>query len=95
MIDHAKLQTLVKQTYATVNELEAMFPGRHFTPDGQMVDSLGERLVADAYRLELKTAPASNRWPPETRDGRRPELRHVTNSTSRYFLKWKKNSNLR
>lgn len=34
-----------------------MFPGRHFTPDSQMVGSLGECLVADAYHLELKTAP--------------------------------------
>jgi hypothetical protein len=55
-IDHDHFQTLVKQLYATVHELEAMFPGRHFTPDGHMVGSLGEALVADAYNLELKTA---------------------------------------
>ncbi len=30
-----------------------MFPGRHFTPDGHMVGSIGECLVADAYGLEL------------------------------------------
>ena len=36
-----------------------MFPGRHFTPDGHMVGSLGECLVADAYDLELM--PASNK----------------------------------
>ena len=56
MIDHDKFRGLVTQLYATVNELEAMFPGRHFTPDGHMVGSLGECLVADAYNLELKTA---------------------------------------
>ncbi|HBN74523.1 MAG TPA: hypothetical protein DD473_01625 [Planctomycetaceae bacterium] len=56
MINHDKFQALVKQLYATVNELEAMFPGRHFTPDGHMVGSLGECLVADAYDLQLKTA---------------------------------------
>lgn len=56
MIDHRKFRILVKQLYATVNELETMFPGRHFTPDGHMVGSLGEALVADAYGLELKTA---------------------------------------
>ncbi len=33
-----------------------MFPGRHFTPDGHMVGSIGECLVADAYGLELMTA---------------------------------------
>lgn len=56
MINHTKFCTLVNQLYATVNELEAMFPGRHFTPDGHMVGSLGECLVADAYNLELKAA---------------------------------------
>jgi hypothetical protein len=56
MIDHNKLQSLVKQLYATVHELEAMFPGRHFTPDGHMVGSLGECLVADAYCLQLRGA---------------------------------------
>lgn len=56
MIDQAKFQTLVKQLYAAANELEQMFPGRHFTPDGHMVGSIGECLVADAYGLELKTA---------------------------------------
>lgn len=55
-IDHDKLQALVKGLYATVRELERMFPGRHFTPDGHMVGSLGECLVADAYGLELVTA---------------------------------------
>lgn len=56
MIDHDKFRTLVKQLYATVSDLEAMFPGRHFTPDGHMIGSLGECLVADAYNLDLKTA---------------------------------------
>lgn len=56
MIDHDKFQQLVKRLYATVGDLEEMFPGRHFTPDGHMVGSLGECLVADAYGLELKTA---------------------------------------
>lgn len=56
MINHAKFRALVQQLYATVAELEAMFPGRHFTPDGHMVGSLGECLVADAYKLELKAA---------------------------------------
>lgn len=46
----------MKKLYATVKELELMFPGRHFTPDGHMVGSLGECLVADAYGLELQTA---------------------------------------
>ena len=56
MIDHEKFMTLIKKLYSTVSELEGMFPGRHFTPDGHMVGSIGECLVADAYRLDLMTA---------------------------------------
>jgi len=56
MLDHKKFRTLIKQLYSTVAELEEMFPGRHFTPDGHMVGSIGECLVADAYNLELLTA---------------------------------------
>lgn len=55
-MDHTKFQALVKELYSTVSSLEEMFPGRHFTPDGHMVGSLGECLVADAYGLELMTA---------------------------------------
>ncbi|EJB5271598.1 hypothetical protein IOC44_07835 [Vibrio vulnificus] len=55
-MDHEKFRSLVKDLYKTVSELENMFPGRHFTPDGHMVGSLGECLVADAYGLELLTA---------------------------------------
>ena len=56
IMDHITFQKLVGNLYETVRELETMFPGRHFTPDGHMVGSLGECLVADAYDLELMTA---------------------------------------
>jgi hypothetical protein len=55
-MDHEKFQSLIKQLYSTVAELEEMFPGRHFTPDGHMVGSIGECLVSDAYGLILETA---------------------------------------
>ncbi len=55
-MDHNRFRQLVKQLYATVHELESLFPGRHFTPDGHMVGSIGECLVADAYGLTLMTA---------------------------------------
>ena len=57
-IDHEQLSNLVSQLYRTVGELEQMFPGRKFTPDGHLVGSLGECLIADAFDLELM--PASN-----------------------------------
>lgn len=55
-MDHNEFQRLIKQLYSTVSDLESMFPGRHFTPDGHMVGSIGECLVADAYGLELMAA---------------------------------------
>ena len=55
-MDHDKFRSLVKSLYSTVGELETMFPGRHFTPDGHMVGSIGECLVADVYDLDLMVA---------------------------------------
>lgn len=52
-MNHDHFQSQVKNIYKAVSELEAMFPGRSFTPDGHMVGSLGECLVADAYNLKL------------------------------------------
>lgn len=74
MIDHTRLKSLVNTLYETVHALEQMFPGRHFTPDGHMVGSLGECLVADAYDLTLQTA--SNRgYDALTRGGVKVEIK--------------------
>ena len=51
-----KFQVLVRKLYDIVDELEEMFPGRSFTPDGHMVGSMGECLVAEAHGLELQEA---------------------------------------
>lgn len=60
-----------------------MFPGRHFTPDGHMVGSIGECLVADAYNLELKTA-SNKGYDAVTQDGVQVEIK-ATQSTSVAF----------
>src|SRR4051812_22617685 len=49
---------LIRQIYQIVDRLEALFPGRHFTPDGHMVGSIGEVLAAARYGLELMPASA-------------------------------------
>ncbi|MBA2490816.1 MAG: hypothetical protein H0V34_03620 [Gammaproteobacteria bacterium] len=49
---------LLQAIYGAVDELEKMFPGRHFTPDGHMIGSLGEALAAHHYKIELSTASA-------------------------------------
>lgn len=60
-----------------------MFPGRHFTPDGHMVGSIGECLVADAYGLELKTA-SNKGFDATARDGKEVEIK-ATQSKSVAF----------
>tara|TARA_R110002072_G_scaffold302988_1_gene490742 strand:+ start:3023 stop:3478 length:456 start_codon:yes stop_codon:yes gene_type:complete len=83
MIDHEKFQTLIKQLYSTVGELEAMFPGRHFTPDGHMIGSIGECLVADAYCLELMTS-SNKGYDAVSQSGKQVEIK-ATQSNSAAF----------
>lgn len=54
LIEH--MYTKITEIYAIVVELERTFPGRHFTPDGHMVGSIGEVLAAYIYDLKLFTA---------------------------------------
>jgi len=82
-MDQNKFQGLIKQLYATVNELESMFPGRHFTPDGHMVGSIGECFVANAYGLDLKTA-SNKGFDATTDDGKQVEIK-ATQSKSVAF----------
>jgi hypothetical protein len=48
-----RFSELLKQIYSAVAGLEEMFPGRHFTPDGHMVGSIGEAIAAYHYGVEL------------------------------------------
>ena len=50
-----------------------MFPGRHFTPDGHLVGSLGECLAAYHYGLEL--LPASSPGVDAMKNGRNIEIK--------------------
>ena len=48
----------IKELYEISAELERLFPGRHYTPDGHMIGSIGEALAASYYGLELVPASA-------------------------------------
>lgn len=61
IMDERRFPELIKDLYRLVGELEAMFPGRHFTPDGHMVGSMGECLAAYYYDLELLPASSEGR----------------------------------
>lgn len=47
------LRSIVRDIYHAVAELEGLYPGRRFTPDGHMVGSLGEVVAAERYCLNL------------------------------------------
>lgn len=51
-----EVPAIVRDIYKHVRRLEAMFPGRKFTPDGHLVGSIGEVLAAHRYGLELLEA---------------------------------------
>src|SRR5258706_2752487 len=57
-MDKTRFPQLLQAIYDAVDELEAMFPGRHFTPDGHLVGSLGEALASFHYGVELSPASA-------------------------------------
>ena len=59
------IPALLKRLYEIVAELEGLYPGRKFTPDGHLVGSLGEVIAAHDYGLELLEASA------ETHDARK------------------------
>ena len=51
-----RLPEPVARIYQATADLEAMYPGRHFTPDGHMVGSIGEVIAAEALNLTLYPA---------------------------------------
>jgi hypothetical protein len=82
-MNHDHFQSQVINIYKAVRELEAMFPGRPFTPDGHMVGSLGECLVANAYNLELMP-PSNEGYDAKTKYGKKVEIK-ATQSKSVSF----------
>lgn len=57
-----------------------MFPGRPFTPDGHMVGSLGECIVAEAYGLELMS-PSNKGFDALSKDGKKVEIKTTQSKT--------------
>lgn len=49
---------ILRSIYDAVDELERMFPGRRFTPDGHLVGSIGEALASYHYGIALSPSSA-------------------------------------
>ena len=69
-----RIPQLVQRLYEVVAELESLFPGRKFTPDGHLVGSIGEVIAAHRYSLELLTASAE-RHDARAADGRLVQIK--------------------
>ena len=69
-----RIPALVQSLYRIVAELEDLFPGRKFTPDGHLVGSIGEVLAAHLYELKLLPASAE-RHDARARDGRHVQIK--------------------
>ena len=54
-----KLPKPVTAIYRAVEELSRAYPGRHFTPDGHLIGSIGEVVARETFGFELY--PASMR----------------------------------
>jgi hypothetical protein len=52
-LDEKRFPELIRELYKLVAQLEGMFPGRPFTPDGHMVGSLAECFAEYYYGLNL------------------------------------------
>lgn len=69
-----QIPELVRDIYHTVAELQRLFPGRPFTPDGHLMGSLGEVIAAHDYNLRL-LPPSTEGYDALTTDGRRVEIK--------------------
>ena len=64
----------IQKLYEIVRELEQLYPGRKFTPDGHLVGSIGEVYAADTYGLSLFTASAETH-DAESRCGKKVQIK--------------------
>ncbi len=78
-MDTERFPKIIQQIYSLVSELEIMFEGRHFTPDGHMVGSIGEALAAHYYGLQLLTASSKGR--DAIKDGKSIEIKATQGSS--------------
>jgi hypothetical protein len=70
---------IIQALYGIVAELQELFPGRPFTPDGHLVGSLGEAIASHDYGLCLRP-PSTQGYDASTLDGKKVEIK-ITQGT--------------
>lgn len=64
-----EVSALLADLYRVVDRLEALFPGRKFTPDGHLIGSIGEVVAAQMFGLTL-LPPSTAKHDAKATDGR-------------------------
>ena len=77
--DWTEVGQLLASLYGIVDRLEALFPGRKFTPDGHLVGSIGEVIAARMFGLDLLPASAPDH-DAGADDGRRVQIKFTQGS---------------
>lgn len=77
----AATSSLVADLHRVVEALEALHPGRKFTPDGHLVGSLGEVAAVALFDLTLRTA-SNKGCDAITGDGRTVEIKATYGNNS-------------
>jgi hypothetical protein len=73
-VDGPEVDRLSRGILEGTDRLEALFPGRTFTPDGHLVGSIGEVVAAHMFGLELQPASTLGH-DAKAPDGRRVEIK--------------------
>ncbi|HEX4054169.1 MAG TPA: hypothetical protein VHX86_07885 [Tepidisphaeraceae bacterium] len=60
-MDTKRFPQIITEMYQLIDELETMFEGRHFTPDGHTIGSIGEAIAAYYYGVTLLSASTKGR----------------------------------
>ena len=82
-----RVPALIAQLYRTTNDLNRLFDGRPFTPDGHLVGSIGE--VVAEYIYELKLQPCSTpRVDAHTQEGKSVQIKLTGEQGRSYGLRW-------
>jgi hypothetical protein len=80
-----RLPPPVAAIFQAVEELEKLYPGRKFTPDGHLVGSIGEVIAAEALGLTLHPASHPSHDAHDPRTGRDVQIKLTAgNSISLY-----------
>lgn len=82
-----RLPLLIAQMMRFTQELERLFPGRKFTPDGHLVGSIGEVVAQHIYDLVLEPC-STPLFDARTKDAKTVQIKLTGKSGKSYGVRW-------